>query len=307
MLMRAFWGAPVILMYHGVTREAPVGLLDCEGKHVPESLFIQQLKLLVRSRQVVSLPALIAELTAGRPGRGMVALTFDDGYLNNLECAAPVLAELKLPATFFLATGLIGGNRWAWVDRLEVALHCVRRGSFRIPVLGQVTLGELSQRADVLRRVKAALKAMSWSDAETLVAEIEAQLKAPCREPWGVYRFMTWNGARELAHAGFDLGAHTVNHAILSRVDPIEAEFEIHSSRAQVWGMTGRCSPIFCYPNGKRQDYTREVIEICRRAFSAALSTEPGRARREELYELRRVPVDANTSERQLAALLAKA
>jgi peptidoglycan/xylan/chitin deacetylase (PgdA/CDA1 family) len=37
-----------------------------------------------------------------------VALTFDDGYLDNYQAAFPVLCELKLPGTFFVTSGMVG-------------------------------------------------------------------------------------------------------------------------------------------------------------------------------------------------------
>jgi peptidoglycan/xylan/chitin deacetylase (PgdA/CDA1 family) len=307
-LLRLTRGAPVILMYHGVTREIADGLVNYEGKHVHVDLFRRQMQMLTRSRIVVPLADLVQALLGDRDTSGLAAITFDDGYLNNLEYAAPVLAELRLHATFFLATGFIGTARWAWVDRIEAALHSAPRGTYAISVLGErVRLGGTTQRAEVLRRAKTVLKTMAWNTAEACVCEVERELGAPQSEPWGIYQFMKWDGARELAHAGFELGAHTVNHAILSRITEANAESEITSSREQVKSAIGACAATFCYPNGKRADYTGKIVDICRRYFTAALSAELGSAKREELYELRRVPVDARTSESLLASMIAQA
>jgi peptidoglycan/xylan/chitin deacetylase (PgdA/CDA1 family) len=48
---------------------------------------------------------------------GTLSITFDDGYLDNYENAAPILERLGLPATFFIATGFIGSDEVAWWDR----------------------------------------------------------------------------------------------------------------------------------------------------------------------------------------------
>jgi peptidoglycan/xylan/chitin deacetylase (PgdA/CDA1 family) len=307
-LLRPTRGAPVILMYHGVTREMGPGLVNHNGKHVHADLFRRHLQMLSRHRRVVPLGVLIEALRKGEDAEGMVAITFDDGYLDNVECAAPLLAELKLPATFFLTTGFIGEARWAWVDRVEALLHAAADGVFDISVLGtRERLNGIPERVELLRRIKAVLKTVPWEEAEARVAELESDLRVGPQEPWGVYRFMGWGEVRKLVDAGFEVGAHTVNHAILSRVGVADAEREITASRERIVTEVGSCSPTFCYPNGKRGDYTGDVVAICRQRFTAALSTELGAARRDELYELRRVPVDAATIEERLASMVVQA
>ena len=307
-LMRLTRGAPVILMYHGVTADAGIGLVNHSGKHVHIDLFRRQLQMLRRHRKVAPLAVLVQALQKQQDVSGMVAITFDDGYLNNAECAAPVLADLKLPATFFLSTGFIGTARWAWVDRLEAALQAAARGQFRISLLGErVQLDGIVQRIELLRSIKVILKTMSWDAAEASVRLLEEELRVEQTEPWGVYRFMSWDHARQLVEAGFEVGAHTVNHALLSRMPLAEAEHEISASRERIVAEVGSCSATFCYPNGKHSDYTQGVMDICRRQFAAAVSTELGAARSDELYELRRVPVDAGSIEDRLASMVVQA
>src|SRR3954447_13793592 len=74
---------PIVLMYHGVTDAAPGTTTDHDGKHVHLSLFREQLGLLSSTRRVVPVANLVETLAAGADASGMLALTFDDGYLNN--------------------------------------------------------------------------------------------------------------------------------------------------------------------------------------------------------------------------------
>jgi peptidoglycan/xylan/chitin deacetylase (PgdA/CDA1 family) len=61
---------------------------------------------------VITLTELVARLHSGEPLTGReVAITFDDGYLDNYEFAAPVLSDLGLPACFYLTAGFIGSDR----------------------------------------------------------------------------------------------------------------------------------------------------------------------------------------------------
>jgi len=67
--------------------------------------------------RVVPLAQQVADCRAGRAGGGTLSITFDDGYLDNFEIAAPILRRLGLPATFFVASAFIGSNRVPAWDR----------------------------------------------------------------------------------------------------------------------------------------------------------------------------------------------
>jgi peptidoglycan/xylan/chitin deacetylase (PgdA/CDA1 family) len=308
MLLQATRGAPTSLLYHGVTDEPREGLIDCEGKHVTGALFRYQLELLARNRKVVALTTLVDTLRNGGDAREMVAITFDDGYLDNAEYAAPILKEYGFPATFFLASGFIGLQRWLWNDRLEAALHRTQRQRCTPTILGEeILLGDILERRQALRRIKRVLKQLSWQEAEARVEELERELELDREPPSGLYRFMGWDDAKRLAGSGFEVGAHTVNHALLSRVPQAEAELEILNSRDRITAEIGACSKTFCYPNGKASDYTAPVREFCSRHFDAALSAVPGSMRAGELFELRRLAVDNATPAALLAKMLVRA
>ena len=73
---------------------------------------------MARTYRVLPLTDLVEQLRRGGLPRNALAITFDDGYRDNLTHAAPILARLGLPATIFLATGFIGTAEVPWFDRL---------------------------------------------------------------------------------------------------------------------------------------------------------------------------------------------
>jgi peptidoglycan/xylan/chitin deacetylase (PgdA/CDA1 family) len=137
-----------------------------------------------------------------------------------------------------------------------------------------------------------------------LVSVVGEQCGTPAGAPEGDYRFMTWKQARELKAARFDVGAHTVNHPILSRVDPGQAEREIVDSRDAIQRELGACSEVFCYPNGKASDFTPAIMDHVARHFRAALATNRGPAQASERYQLRRIGVGHETTADDLAEAL---
>ena len=86
-----------ILMYHRVDRAPTYDQLT-----VTPARFARQLEYLARHCRVLSLAAAVEELEIGRQTRDGVVVTFDDGYLDNLVHALPVLRRHRIPATIFV-------------------------------------------------------------------------------------------------------------------------------------------------------------------------------------------------------------
>ncbi len=302
LMLKVHAGAPIILMYHGVAVNRSNGLKNCEGKHVPTELFIKQLRFLRKYRNVISLTDMVEGIRRGDDLCDTVALTFDDGYENNYSAAASGLSDFNMSATFFLATGYIGVNRWMWTDRVEHALDRTERKSIAIPgIPGIISLATLTEKKLALKLIKGYLKQQPREYCESYACELESDLGLSENDPYGDYRFMNWQQAKELSSSGFEVGAHTVNHPILSRISREDALSEILNSRDHIRAEIDKCSKVFCYPNGKFTDYTAEIASICQIHFRAALSTNRGPARQGELYELNRIGVAGSTSPSRLA------
>jgi peptidoglycan/xylan/chitin deacetylase (PgdA/CDA1 family) len=294
-------GNPLILMYHGVTRTPSRGLQNGEGKHVGVDRFIEQLRILKQHCRVLPLTELVNGVVTGTVGRNAVAITFDDGYENNVTQAAPALANLGLPATFFVATGYIDVARWMWVDRMEFALDRTTQKSLTLDGLGQVPLAD---KRLALSQIKRFAKLLPETTFPRLMSQVDEQCGAPSADPDGDYRFMSWKQVRALKEGGFEVGAHTVNHPILSRVEPAQSEREMLDSRDAIRREVGACSEVFCYPNGKASDYTPAVMACAARHFYAALATNRGAAHATERYQLRRIGISHTTTPEDLAGVL---
>lgn len=283
---------PVILLYHGVSvGPAPGTLRNCEQKHIPLDAFVEHLRTLKRWRRVVSLQELIEGLRQGEDMAKTVAITFDDGYENNVLMAAPALADFGMTAAFFIATGFVGTDRWIWTDQLEMILDRTSCRELRAPIDEIVLpLATRDDRRAALKHIKARLKRLSHRQCLAAVANLGEQLDVDAARiaTDGDYRFMHWDQARALAAAGFEVGAHTVNHPILSRIPEEEAKAEILQSRDRIAMELGACSPTFCYPNGKSSDYTPELARFCGQHFRSAVSANRGHAAADEMFELKR-------------------
>jgi peptidoglycan/xylan/chitin deacetylase (PgdA/CDA1 family) len=208
--------------------------------------------------------------------RNALAITFDDGYRDNLTHAAPILARHGLPATIFLTTGLIGTGEIAWFDRLAQAFKLTRAEAFIAPWGERVGLVDESARLRALDRALGYLKRRPDDELRRTVDRVVDDLAVT--DLRGVKnRMLTWDDVHALRGLGFTIGAHTVNHPILSRVTPERARTEIVGSRAMIEAAGAGAPRAFAYPNGGVGDYTAAVAGLVREVgFTCAVTTRFG-------------------------------
>jgi peptidoglycan/xylan/chitin deacetylase (PgdA/CDA1 family) len=260
-----------ILIYHRVIAE-PDPLVPDE---VCAREFDWHLTVLGRWFRVLPLPEAVARLRNGTLPLRAACVTFDDGYADNVTAALPILRKHGVPATFFLAAAFINGGRM-WNDTV---IETVRRApgntlDARAVGLDTLDIATPDLRRRVIDRLLAALKYLPLEERQRRAGELGAA--AACELPSGL--MMTTEGVRQLHNSGMAIGAHTVNHPILAKLDPERAANEIRDSKARLEAITGASVSLFAYPNGKPGfDYCREHVDMVKKlGFEAAVSTARG-------------------------------
>src|SRR5437899_4234918 len=121
--------AAMILMYHSV-RDEPELDADWIGPGITHAtkIFARHMELLARQFNPVTLDDILLFLQGERTfPRRAVAVTFDDGYLDNLQVAAPVLNRFGISAAFYVTVGLIGKAEAPWFCRVRHGFMITRR------------------------------------------------------------------------------------------------------------------------------------------------------------------------------------
>lgn len=203
------------------------------------------------------------------------AITFDDGYADNLLHAVPLLQRRGMHATFFIASGFLDGGRM-WNDTVIEAVRNTRLERMDSGLAGvpPLPLGSIAERRAALDHLIPAIKHMEPAAR----ADAVAQLAERCAALLPDDLMLGSAQVRTLHEAGMGIGAHTVSHPILARSAPAQARREIAEGRAQLEALTGERIALFAYPNGKAaSDYRREHVGMVRElGFDAALSTNWG-------------------------------
>jgi peptidoglycan/xylan/chitin deacetylase (PgdA/CDA1 family) len=275
-------------MYHRIA--AP--RLDPWGLAVHPDHFEAHIRILSRRRRPMAMFEFVQRLDRGTLPNDAVAITFDDGYVDNLRQAKPRLAAAGLPATLFLMAGAIGQPTEFWWD--EIARGILGR---REALDCEITVGPESCRIAFAALDASAGSRSDWRAGEEPRSEREIMYLAL----WRRFRAATaidreaalsrWREASrtpppspddlpmsetDVAAIGgdglFEIGGHTLTHPVLPLLDPTERRREILEGKQVCERLVNRSVTGFAYPHGAMDPDSRAAVQEC--GFRWACSTE---------------------------------
>lgn len=314
--------APMILMYHRVATPA----CDPWDLSVAPQRFDEQMAVLRRKRTPLAMPEFVSRLRDGSLPRDAVAVTFDDGYVDNLQNAKPILAKHEVPATVFLTTDRLGAQVEYWWDELA---RLILRGETRVdgvldlagePLPVKITMGAIEgdQEAsdpwrawDEPRNDREAAYYEVWNKLRPLPDDVRLDVMAQARLLFGETRPsagdlpMTAGQVLELVDGGLiDVGGHTLTHPMLPRLPPEEQRREIVAGKKACEDMVGRRVPGFAYPYGEYDRGVRDYVEDSGFDWAVTVRSEAIRKSPNSPFELPRVQAldwDGGAFERAIA------
>jgi len=282
-----------ILMYHGFP--SIPGMQEALAK---------QCDHMMRHYRILSLTEIGRYVREGkRPPPNALAVTVDDGNQNFFLNGYPVFHAHQIPVTVFLVSGFLDRQLWLWWDQIRYVLEKTSRSSFpmslspgRPPVTFTLETDDERQRA--ISAITEAVKNLGQAERHRVLNEglfklLDVELPS---EPPRHMAPMRWSEVRQIAENGVDVGAHTVSHPMLSRLqDHQELVREIEDSKRRIEEEVHRPVAHFCYPYGHREDFNDETLNVLERCnFQTAVTTQHGLNFRESHpFLLKRLSVDA--------------
>lgn len=263
----------LILVYHRVAEP----IADPWALCVSPDHLAEQMEILGRIADPVPLESLAcAQSDRDLPDRP-VAVTFDDGYADVLTNAAPILEDLDMPATVFVATGYLDMPGEVWSDELarlillsdkdprklslRLNLHPDLRAGFPGKDEGWVAWeppGSLRQWlycALYERLLEAA------PDLRTEALEVVRAWSDRADDRTGEARFLTSDECLRLAAVRcVAIGAHTISHPVLARLTPEQQQREVAGSRQVLEMLTQKPVRTFAYPYGKKVHFNTATM-----------------------------------------------
>ncbi|MBF0628503.1 MAG: polysaccharide deacetylase family protein [Magnetococcales bacterium] len=256
-----------ILLYHGVTASRPHGIENHSGKHIQVATFHEQMTLVKQHCTPLSMDEAMAINQSGADfPRHAVVISFDDGFRNNYTLAAPILAELGLPAVFYLTSGMIHTDMIFWVDRIEAAINHTRLTHLTIP-LGDahptLPLATSAEKIQAVTRIKSFCKQAPQAERDQVLATLIAQTQVdPSADLAENYRMLTWPQVKAMdADPLFTIGGHSLYHDVLSSLPHARMLADLDLSIGLLAYGCGHPIHHYSYPEGQANHYNATIVE----------------------------------------------
>ena len=208
-----------------------------------------------------------------------IAVTLDDGYRNNLEQAVPIFNRHQVPYTIYIAPGFVEGHTPLWWEDIEAIIGShnsiymdtpngtmdfdlstlnLKLDGFDV-IMDYLTTG-VSQE-EQRQVVKGLCEAYHWDQSAHLKNEI-----------------MTWEEINILSKDPLcTIGAHSIEHYALSKLDEDKLRFEMKQSRKLIESEIGYAPKHFAYPYGSKNEAGKREFQIAKQCgFISAVTTRHG-------------------------------
>lgn len=228
-----------ILCYHNVVASSE--FVGEPGLHLDVRQFRAQISWLDRHYAVIPLREFVRRVRSGASMRGIVTITFDDGYLGVFDLAWPILHDMGLSATVFVPTATT--SFW-WDD----------------PAVLSVTTPE--QRARWITDL--------GGDTERITSSVSSARGLVPRS----HRQASWARIALAARAGCEIGVHSTTHRTLTRLTDAELLRETRGSRDELAANTGVVAHCFSYPYGISDSRVRAAVR--RAGYESAVTLDFG-------------------------------
>lgn len=266
---------------------------------VSPQTFRRHMQLLRKAFNPLTADEFAASLASGKlPPRACI-VTFDDGWLDNLEHALPILRECSVPALLFIATDYIGTGRCFWQETLARALFAAagapERSAALFAELGDEHVPQLppAEAKAAIRGIIDRWKSRPQEHIDALLARVQALLQT-----WGIAmpathpdRFLSWAQVNELHSSGLvTIGSHCCTHTPLTKLASSQVREELQTSRRIIRERSGIDPLDLAYPNG---DHDASITNAVKDAgYRTAFTTLRGHvAPAANVFTLRRINI----------------
>jgi peptidoglycan/xylan/chitin deacetylase (PgdA/CDA1 family) len=244
-----------ILNYHGIDA---VGETRFNSRFISKVFFEEFIKYITTHYNVISLDDYYHKKF--KTNTLNIAISFDDGYLNNYKYAVPILEKYNVPASFYITT-IHKKTPYLWPDFIDLVSHHTKKKE----VVFEKNLYKISAKKEFIWNgisIKNAAKSLPYDVLKLMYNVFEDDWNALPPENFEDYwKLMNATQIKEIAdHPLFTIGAHGETHASLVDIPLKEAKREILNSKQQLERICNQSITEFAFPFGY---YNQELADYC--------------------------------------------
>ena len=224
--------------------------------------------------------------------KNVATILFDDGYKDNIQYAAPILAKYNCKASFYVVTECIDRNIPTWTHILEHCFQYTKRSDIDLifnflPLDLQVTeLSTQEKRIEYVRKLKPFLKKISHRN-RNLILDRVIQSFNDVDLP---RIMMDWQDLLKLTEQGHYIGSHTVSHCMLGTMDdPNEIKDELQLSGWMIEKHLGYFPKTISYPVGSYNETTINLSKEAGYTIGLAVKQKPYYPEKDGIFEIPRI------------------
>ena len=258
-----------IFLFHGVVPNNNFQVRNYNKKHISKDFFVSFIKNISKVGSPVTMNEIIfANKNKQKLPPYSFAITFDDGFENNYNFAAPILDNFKVPATFYVATNFINNNVMSWIDQIELVVENIKHNFIKMPWGKYEIINNRSSKIKFLESVRFNVKNNPNIDPFEIVNIIYDQLNLKVIQTHNdlLTKMMSWDQLDKLNNNEFfTIGGHSHSHAILSFLKKQEMEREVKLSLKFLWEKGKIKTNHYSYPEGLANSYNQDVIKVLKK------------------------------------------
>ncbi len=275
-----FSGIGHILMFHRVCPKPGRPRIHYNTQLEVTPAYLENAVVFFKERgyEFISLDRMYRHFQENTFKKKFAAVTFDDGYLDNLTHALPVLKKHDVPFTVYVSTNFPDGKAVLWWDLLEDLLLArdtieIKTGSER----HRFDCASMEEKENVFEAIRSIIIGFGETDFLPRVEEIFKGLGADIYSK-AVELALSWEQVTELAKEPLvTIGAHTVNHYALKELPEDRVVYEVTESKKKIETHIGKEVDHFAYPYGGPGHMGAKDLDILKKyGFKTAVTTIPG-------------------------------
>jgi peptidoglycan/xylan/chitin deacetylase (PgdA/CDA1 family) len=285
----------IILWYHGICDDNFTLLKGYDERHIPKSLFHQQLQFLNRKGySFVNISELVDILSSKKQHKKTIALTFDDGFKNVITNAYPIMKQFHAKGCFYLTSSLIGEKNLLWTDYIETVVRNSKKGKFDFLYQGKKITYQLDTKKsyhNTMKDIKRKLKEISNGARKEHIQQFKDRI---INEIPAEFLFSNWEEIRRLDTTILEVGSHTKTHPNCVNIIQ-ENEFidEIRNSKIEIEQRCDHEIKHFCYPGGSYNDKVIQYVKMS--GYTSAVTIDSGfNDQTTDIFKLKRILVSGD-------------